>query len=293
VARGYSVGILDNLVTGEMANISRLVDAGDVTYHKADIRDPDAVSRTVRDYHTIVHQAALVSVTRSVEDPLTTNAVNVSGTLNLLKAAVDSNVRKFLYASSSSVYGETQTLPKNEEMPTVPISPYGVSKLSAENYCRAFARVHGLRTVSLRYFNVYGPRQKYGPYSGVIPSFINSLTSGKAPTIYGDGEQTRDFTFVSDAVQANILAIEKDVEPGEVFNVSTGSRTSVNRLAELIASELGLARLKPVHVAARPGDIRDSYADVSKARALIGYEPKFTVERGIPEVVSWFKSSQA
>jgi len=288
VSRGYSVGVIDNLATGEMANISSLVDSGKITFHACDIRDFDGVAGVVKQYDIVVHQAALVSVTRSVEDPLTTNAVNITGTLNVLRAAVDAKVSKFLYASSSSVYGETPTLPKREDMPSLPISPYGVSKLGAENYCRAFARVYGLKTVSLRYFNVYGPRQKYGPYSGVIPIFIESIKGGKRPTIFGDGGQTRDFTFVSDVVQANLLAIEKEVDPGAVFNVANGGRTSVTRLAELIAKTMGRADLMPDYAPPRKGDIRDSYADIARARELLGYEPRYSIEKGMPEVVDWF-----
>jgi len=288
-SKGYSVGVLDSLATGEMENISPLVEAGKISFHAGDLRDFDTVGRVVKQYDIVVHQAALVSVTRSVEDPLNTNAVNITGTLNVLKAAVDAKVSRFVYASSSSVYGDTETLPKREDMATSPISPYGVSKLGGENYCRAFARVYGLKTVSLRYFNVYGPRQKYGPYSGVIPIFIESVRSGKPPTIFGDGGQTRDFTFVSDVVQANLLAIEEDVNPGEVLNVANGSRTSVTRLAELIAQAMGRGDLGPVYAAPRKGDIRDSYADIAKARRLLGYEPKYSIEKGIPEVVSWFK----
>jgi UDP-glucose 4-epimerase len=292
VSKGYEVGIFDNLATGTMSNISHLVDSKRATFYFGDLRDPEEVARVAKDYDTIVHQAALVSVTRSVEDPLTTNAVNITGTVNLLKAAVDAKVGKFLYASSSSVYGETETLPKREDMPTLPISPYGVSKLGGETYCRAFARVYGLPTVSLRYFNVYGPRQKYGPYSGVIPTFIKSVLGGTPPTIFGDGGQTRDFTFVSDVVQANILAIEKDLEPGEVLNVASGSRTSVTRLAELVSTAVGRDDLKPVYTTPRKGDIRASYADINRAKRLLGYEPKLTIEKGTQEVVAWFRERQ-
>jgi UDP-glucose 4-epimerase len=292
-SRGYVVGVLDNLVTGEMTNISGLVDDGRIVFHAGDIRDFETVARVVKQYEVVIHQAALVSVSRSVEDPLTSNAVNITGTVNLLKAAVDAKITKFLYASSSSVYGETETLPKREDMPTLPISPYGVSKLGGENYCRAFARVYGLRTVSLRYFNVYGPRQKYGPYSGVIPIFIKKIQKGEPPTIYGDGAQTRDFTFISDVVQANMLALEKDVNPGEAMNIAKGDRTSVARLGELIALAMGREDLRPVHGAPRQGDIKDSYADIGKAKRLLGYEPRFPIEEGIPEVVSWFSSRQA
>ncbi|MDA4118806.1 MAG: SDR family oxidoreductase, partial [Thaumarchaeota archaeon] len=291
--RGYSVGVLDNLATGNMENISAFVDSGKIAFHLGDIRDFDTVARVVRQYDVVVHQAALVSVTRSVEDPRTTNEINITGTLNVLKAAVDAKVRQFLYASSSSVYGETETLPKREDMASLPISPYGASKLGGENYCRAFARVYGLKTVSLRYFNVYGPRQKYGPYSGVIPIFMESIQVGKPPTIFGDGSQTRDFTFVSDVVHANVLAIENELNPGEVLNVANGSQTSVTLLAELIARTMGRDDLKPVYADPRKGDIHDSYADIGRARDLLRYDPKYSIEKGISEVVAWFTSPKA
>jgi UDP-glucose 4-epimerase len=242
----------------------------------------------LKGYEAIVHQGALVSVTRSVEDPLSTNSTNVTGTINLLKAAVDAGVRRVVYASSSSVYGETETLPKMEDMPTRPISPYAVSKLSAENYCVAFARVYGLGTVSLRYFNVYGPRQKYGPYSGVIPTFIKRVQNDEPPVIFGDGEQTRDFTYVQDVVEANLLSLTADLEPGQIFNVAAGRTCTINELAANISSLMGKPDLKAQHLAERKGDIRASYADINKARKVLGYQPKFELEKGLRRTIDWF-----
>jgi nucleoside-diphosphate-sugar epimerase len=242
----------------------------------------------VKGYDAIVHEAALVSVTRSIEDPERTNSVNVGGTLNLLSAANDAKIERFIFASSSSVYGESQTLPKIETMNTSPISPYAVSKLAAENYCRVFASVYGLSTVSLRYFNVYGPRQKYGPYSGVIPTFVNRVIHDEAPIVFGDGEQTRDFTYVQDAVSANLLSLERDPSPGEVFNVAGGAQVSLNLLAASIEKIMGKPSLGTEHAPPREGDIRHSFADISKARAVLGYSPRYSLEDGLREVIGGF-----
>ncbi|MGD0477329.1 MAG: SDR family oxidoreductase [Nitrososphaerales archaeon] len=288
VRKGWEVGILDNLSTGTESNLK----AGRrVRLHKGDVRDIDAVRAAMDGYETVSHQAALVSVARSVEDPFASNAVNLGGTLNVLAAARDSGVERVVYASSSSVYGETETLPKTETMQTDPVSPYAVSKLAAENYCKAFARVYGLRTVSLRYFNVYGPRQSAGPYSGVIPAFVGEVLAGKAPVINGDGSQTRDFTYVQDAVQANVLCIEAKVKPGEVFNVGSSSQTSILELAKIVARLGGKPGLKPVFRQERKGDVKHSYADISKISAAVGYKPRYTLQRGLKEVFNWMAGS--
>ena len=288
VRKGWEVGILDNLSTGDESNLK----AGlKVRLHKGDIRDLEAVKRAMDGYKVVSHQAALVSVARSVEDPLVSNAVNVGGTLNVLTAACDSGVERVVYASSSSVYGETETLPKTETMQASPASPYAVSKLSAENYCRTFASVYGLKTVSLRYFNVYGPRQREGPYSGVIPAFVGNVLAGKPPVINGDGSQTRDFTYVQDTVQANVLCIEKNVKAGEVFNVGSASRTSILELAGIVAVLGGKPGLKPEFGPERKGDVKHSYADISKISASVGYKPTYTLQRGLKEVFGWMGGS--
>ncbi len=292
LAEGYEVGILDDFSTGETANIPTGTPKAPKV-HRGDIRDEALVKSVVKDYDAVVHQAAIVSVRRSVEDPFLVNAVNVGGTLNLLDAAARSKVERFLYASSSSVYGETETVPIREDVSTSPISPYAVSKLAAENYCRAFAKVHGLKTASLRYFNVYGPRQKYGVYSGVVPKFVASALKGERPVIYGDGEQTRDFVFVQDAVLANLLCLEKDVHAGEVFNVGGGTQTTVNRLAEIILDLVGKPDLRPEHSPLRPEDLRHSYADISRATRTLGYVPRFSIEEGLRRVVEWFLAHPA
>jgi UDP-glucose 4-epimerase len=288
---GYEVGVLDDFSTGQRTNLEGSLHR--LRLHSGDIRDAAFVKRTVRDYEAVIHQAALVSVTRSVEDPVRTSSVNVDGTLNLLAAAKDSSIDRFVYASSSSVYGETETLPKRESMSPQPISPYAVSKLAAENYCRVFARVYGLRTVCLRYFNIYGPRQKYGPYSGVIPTFLNRVKNNEPPVIFGDGEQTRDFTYVEDAVSANLLSLERDVEPGDVFNVAAGGQVTLNRLAASIETLMGKSRLGTQRAPPRKGDVRGSYADISKAKAVLGYSPRFSLEEGLRKVVEYSVSRNA
>ncbi|MDG7000697.1 MAG: SDR family oxidoreductase, partial [Nitrososphaerota archaeon] len=290
VEEKYEVGVLDNLSTGNLANVSDHVSSKRIEFHNCDISDFDSVSKVVKEYDAVIHEAALVSVSRSVENPLLTNKVNVDGTVNLLKASVDSGVQKFIYASSSSVYGDTETLPKKETMVTVPISPYGVSKLAAENYCRTFSKVYSLKTVCLRYFNVYGPRQKYGHYSGVIPIFIRKALNDEAPVIDGDGEQTRDFTYVSDVVQANLLALRKDVSPGTVYNAAAGGMISINDLARHILDLTGRENLKPVHGKPRVGDIRASYADIGMISRELGFNPRVGIEEGLGRVVDWFRS---
>jgi len=219
-----------------------------------------------------------VEVSRELSD-------NIFATLRFLEACDRLAVPRVVFASSSSVYGESETLPKVETMNTSPISPYAVSKLSAENYCRVFASVYGLRTVCLRYFNVYGPRQKPGPYSGVIPTFVNSVLHGEAPVIFGDGEQTRDFTYVGDAVSANLLSLERDPSPGEVFNVAGGAQVSLNLLAASIERIMGKPLLGTKHAPPREGDIRHSLADITKAKAVLGYSPRFSLEEGLREVI--------
>lgn len=290
VQEEYDVGVVDNLATGNIMNISKHISDGKVKFYDCDISQYEKIAVHVKGYDAIIHEAALVSVSRSVENPELTNRANVTGTVNLLKAAVDSGVKKFVYASSSSVYGDTETLPKLESMNPSPISPYGVSKLAAENYCKAFARVYGLATVSLRYFNVYGPRQKYGPYSGVIPIFIKRALNNEPPIVNGNGEQTRDFTFVEDVVEANMLALKNEVAPGEVYNVARGMTVSINDLARHILNLTGRKNLAPVRGPERTGDIRASYADVRKISRDLGYKPSVDIETGLRLVLEWFRA---
>lgn len=285
------VTVIDDLSTGRLENIKHNMVKKDFRFIKADIRDYDSVKRLLKDVDVVFHEAALVSVVRSVENPLLTNDVNVTGTLNLLEASVDSGVKRFVYASSSSVYGDTKTLPKHEGLVPKPISPYAVSKMAAERYCLVFHEVFGLKTVCLRYFNVYGPRQIYGPYSGVISIFINRLLNDEPPIIYGDGKQTRDFTHVQNVVQASLLALNKRDAVGEVFNIATGVATSINELAAMLQGIMDKTYLKPVHTSPRPGDIRHSYADITKAKKVLGYDPKFSLRDGLAQLVEWYRSN--
>jgi UDP-glucose 4-epimerase len=285
VRKGSDVVILDDLSTGKEENIKEFKDS--VRFVKGSITDLELLKELFRDVDCVFHQAAIPSVQRSVEDPLATNEVNVKGTLNVLVAARDSEVEKVVYASSSSVYGDTPELPKREEMKPNPKSPYAVSKLTGEEYCAVFSEVYGLKTVSLRYFNVYGPRQDpYSEYAAVIPRFITRGLKNKPPIIYGDGNQTRDFTFVKDAVKANILAMGNNAEG--IFNIASGKRISINELANEIMEIVGI-RLKPIYDKPREGDIKDSLGDISRAKDKIGYEPKYNLEEGLKETIEYFK----
>jgi len=269
-----------------MENIELLLKKENAEFIQGSITDLPLLQKLFQGVDYVFHQAALPSVLRSVEDPLSTNKVNITGTLNVLLAARDNNVKKVIYASSSSVYGDTATLPKTEDMVPHPQSPYTVTKLAGEYYCQVFYQVHGLPTVCLRYFNVYGARQDpNSQYAAVIPRFISRVSKGESPIIFGDGEQTRDFTFVKDAVEANILAAESDATG--VFNIGKGESISINRLAELIIGLVGKG-VKPVHREPRPGDIRHSLADISKAKAF-GYNPNYNLEEGLRETIRRFQ----
>ena len=289
---GFHVRVVDDLSTGEKKNLVQHESKKSFQFIQGDIRNYDLVKKVVRGVHAVFHEAALVSVTSSVKNPLLTNEINVTGTINLLKACVDSHIKRFIFASSCAIYGDSITLPQHENLLPMPLSPYAVSKLAAENYIKVFHDVYDLETVTLRYFNVYGPRQKYGPYCGVISTFINRLLEKRPPTIYGDGEQTRDFVNVNDVVEANMLALLKQKVAGEVFNISTGEAINVNTLARSLQRIMGRANLKPVYAEARPGDIRNSYADISKARKEMGYKPKVKLDEGLNELVKWYAKNQ-
>jgi nucleoside-diphosphate-sugar epimerase len=282
---GFKVRVLDNLSTGDITNLAQYKNKKSFQFIEGDIRNFDLVKRTVKGVDAVFHEAAVVSVSRSVENPLLSNEINVTGTVNLLNACVDAHVKRFVLASSCAVYGDTETLPNHENLAPKPLSPYAADKLAAETYAKVFHNVYGLETVSLRYFNVYGPRQKYGPYSGVISILINRLLENKPPIIYGDGEQTRDFINVKDVVEANMLALSKREAAGEVLNISTGEATTINKLTETIQKIMGKTSLKPVHAEPRPGDIKHSYGDITKARKDLEYEPKVQLERGLSELV--------
>ena len=288
VELGNDVRILDNFSTGRRQNLSSF--ESDVDVVEGDLRDAECVGRAVRGVEAVFHQAALASVPRSVSDPLSSNEVNVTGTLNLLVAARDAGVRRLVYASSSSVYGNSPELPKRERMSTSPESPYAESKLAAESYCRIFSSLYGFECVSLRYFNVFGPRQDpSSQYAAVVPLFLTAILSGEAPTIYGDGEQSRDFTYVSNVVDANLLALSADGVAGEVFNIACGGTTTVNELLAALQEIVGTS-ISARYADPRPGDVKHSYADISKATAMLGLAPKVSLEEGLRLTVDSFRS---
>ncbi len=277
--RGDRVRVLDNFSTGNRANLSELGD--DVELVEGELRSYERVHNAMRDIELVFHQGALPSVPRSVQDPLTTSAVNVEGTLNVLLAARDLGARRVVFASSSSVYGRQDTLPLVETARPDPISPYGVAKLAAERYCVSFSRVYPLEAVALRYFNVFGPRQDpHSQYSAVIPRFITAVAAGRSAPIYGNGEQRRDFTYIANVVEANLLAGETVSGNGLALNIATGRSTSVNELADTIGSVVG-RKAEREYFAARPGDILSSWADVSAARDALGWEPRVDLTEGL------------
>jgi len=278
---GYEVVILDNFFSGDIENIKNHLESEMLYLVKGDVRSSDNVKEAVRNVDAVFHLAAIVSVPLSIENPLLVNDVNVTGTLNLLEASLKADVKRFIYASSCAVYGEVDRLPIDERCPTNPLSPYAVSKLAAECYCKIFCDNYGLDTLCLRYFNVYGLRQTGDSYSGVITQFIDRLKQRKPPIIYGDGQQTRDFVHVKDIVEANMLALNCQLGAGEMINVGTAKSTTINELANFLIEFFGQAHLRPVYRAPREGDIRNSYADIGKAEKMLGYRPKITVKKGI------------
>jgi len=284
--RGDEVRVLDNFSTGIRANLAEL--AEDVEIVEGELRSYERVHAATRGIELVFHQGALPSVPRSVQDPLTTSAVNVEGSLNVLLAARDEGVRRVVCASSSSVYGNSGTLPRVETANPDPISPYGVSKLAAERFCVSFSRVYQLETVALRYFNVFGPHQDpTSQYAAVVPRFITAIADGRSVSVYGDGEQRRDFTYVGNVVEANLLAADSPGVSGAVLNIATGRATTVNELAETIASILGRS-LERDDQPERTGDVRDSWADVTLARELLGWEPRIGLEEGLRLAAEFF-----
>ena len=274
---GDDVRILDNFSTGNRVNIAGL----DVEVVEGELRSYERVHNAVRGVETVYHLGALGSVPRSVQDPLTSSAVNIEGTLNVLLAARDEGIRRVVFSSSSSIYGISNPLPLKEEMPPDPISPYGVAKLAAERYCVSFSRVYGMEIVSLRYFNVFGPRQDpTSQYAAVVPRFIRAIAAGEPVTIYGDGEQSRDFTFVDNVVSANLLASDAARAGGEILNVASGASVTVNALAEAISAMLGKP-LERTYESARDADVHASWADLAAARRLLGYEPTVDFAEGL------------
>src|SRR5690349_499900 len=289
VRRGETVRVVDSLITGKRANLAHLPQ---VEFIEGDLANLDVAQRSVRDVDYVLHQAAIPSVPRSVEDPITSNRANIDASLNVLVAARDAKVKRVVYAGSSSAYGNAPTLPKVETMPTAPLSPYALQKLVVEQYCRMFTDLYGLETVTIRYFNVFGPRQDpSSPYSGVISLFISALCEGRRPKIYGDGEHTRDFTYVGNVVDGVLRACTAPDASGEVINVAVGGRISLNQLFRTIRDLVG-ADVEPIYSEPRAGDVKDSQADISKARRLLGYEPIVSFEDGLDKTVAWYRGAQ-
>ena len=290
LARGEEVRIADSFITGKEANLAVLNGHAEVL--RGDLADPAFSQRAVEGIDVVLHQAAIPSVPRSVSDPLTSNRANIDATLALLVAARDAGVRRVVYAASSSAYGDTPTLPKREDMATNPLSPYALQKLVGEQYLQLFTKLYGLETVSIRYFNVFGPRQDpSSPYSGVIALFVSRLLAGQPVTITGDGEQTRDFTYVDNVVDGVLRAAKAPGVSGRVINVATGTRVSINHLYKTLQQLLG-SNLDPVYAEARAGDVRDSLADITVARQLLGYEPGISFEEGLRRTVDWYRAER-
>jgi nucleoside-diphosphate-sugar epimerase len=287
--RGEEVVAVDNLSTGRLSNLQPFLDR--VTLVRGDINDFDVVSQALRGVDYVLHEAAIPSVPRSVRDPLSSHEANITGTLKLLLAARDAGIKRVVFASSSSVYGDSPTLPKEESMPPSPLSPYAVNKSAGEEYCKVFTRLYGLPTVALRYFNVFGPRQDpKSQYAAVIPAFIAAVLAGKRPTIYGDGLQTRDFTYVKNVVEANLAACRAERADGEVVNIACGERISLLDLMSHVNRILG-TNIEPIFAPERPGDVKHSLADVRKAEHLLGFTPQIDFAEGLARTISYMKAN--
>ena len=290
VRRGHRVRVADSLITGKRANLDHI---SGVEFLEGDLADMAFAQQAVEGMNYVLHQAAIPSVPRSVKDPITSNRANVDATLNVLVAPRDAGVKRLVFAGSSSAYGNTPTLPKHEDMPDSPLSPYALQKVVGEQYLQMFTRLYGLETVTIRYFNVFGPRQDpSSPYSGVISVFATALLENRPATIYGDGGQTRDFTYVANVVDGVLRACEANGASGEVINVATGGRISLNELYHTMKKLVG-ATVDPVYVDTRAGDVRDSQADISKARRILGYEPVVSFEEGLRRTVEWYRTATA
>jgi nucleoside-diphosphate-sugar epimerase len=287
---GHRLRVLDDFSTGKRENLIFDKKYPSLEIIEGDIRTLDICTKAMKNIKYVFHQAALPSVQRSVEDPLDSNAVNVGGTLNILSAAKEQRVKRVIYASSSSIYGDTPTLPKKEEMPPNPLSPYALQKYVGEQYCRLFFQLYGLETISLRYFNVFGPKQDpESIYSAVIPKFIDALVRGRNPVVFGDGEQSRDFTYIDDVIQANLLAMSIDRLHGEVINVACGKKTSLNELLVILKDILG-STVSPLYEEPRKGDVKHSLADIGNAKSILQYYPKIDIKIGLEKTVAFFKN---
>lgn len=289
VKRGDRVRVLDNLMTGKRENLAHLT--GKLEFIEADIRDAAATRQAMEGVNIVFHEAAIPSVPRSVAEPQLNHDANVNGTFNVLMAARDAGVKRVVFAASSSAYGDTEVLPKVETMMPNPLSPYAAAKLVGELYCQTFTRVYGLETVALRYFNVFGPRQDpTSPYSGVISKFVTALLNNQAPTIFGDGEQSRDFTYIANVVDANLRAAEAPNAVGQVMNLGIGQRITLNQLFEELQKIIG-TNLKPNYAETRAGDVRHSLADIARAESLLGYRPLVGLAEGLKYTVDWYKEN--
>ena len=290
VRRGHTVRVADSLITGKRSNLDHI---NGVEFLEGDLADEAFARRAADGVDYVLHQAAIPSVPRSVKDPITSNRANVDATLNVLVAARDAKVKRLVFAGSSSAYGNTPTLPKHEGMPTNPLSPYALQKVIGEQYLQMFTTLYGLETVSIRYFNVFGPRQDpSSPYSGVISVFATALLENRSPKIYGDGEQTRDFTYVANVVDGVLRACEARGASGEVINVATAGRISLNDLFRTMRDIVG-AQVEPAYVEPRAGDVKDSQADISKAQRILGYTPLVSFEEGLRQTIAWYRSATA
>lgn len=291
IADCYDVTVIDNLITGCIDNVDHHRNKKNFHFINGDIRDFDIVKQALDGIDVVFHEAAIASVTRSVKNPIFSNDVNVGGTLNLLKASVEFGVKKFIFASSAAVYGDTNSPIKKENSCPAPTSPYGVSKLAAEKYVQVFNNTYKLATVCLRYFNVYGPRQNFnvdGSYGGAITIFINRLLRNMSPIIYGDGKQTRDFVFVKDLVEANMLAMNTENISREVFNIGTGKSTSLNKIVKVLKAALNKKNVNTIYSPPRTSDIKHGYADINKAKTCLHYNSNFSIDDGLNELVKWY-----
>jgi len=289
VSQGRFVRVVDNLLTGKKSNLASILDK--IDFMEADMGDERVARSAMKDIDVVLHEGALPSVPRSVDDPAATHRHCVDATFTLLLAARDARVKRFVYASSSSAYGDTPTLPKVETMMPAPLSPYAAAKLVGEYYCSVFYKVYGLQTISLRYFNVFGPNQDpTSQYAAAIPAFVTSILKDKPPTIYGDGEQSRDFTYVDSVVDANLLAARAKQTKGEVINIACGEAVTVNEIIDMINELLG-KNIKPIHTTPRPGDVKHSLADITLAKKLIGFTPKISFRQGLEKAIDWYRKN--
>ncbi len=281
-----SVRVIDNLLTGKKSNLAQIIDK--IEFIEADMGDPKVASEAMKDIDVVLHQGALPSVPKSVDDPVTTHRHCVTATFNLLVAARDAGIKRFVYAASSSAYGDAPTSPKVETMPTDPLSPYAVAKLVGEYYCSVFYKVYGLQTISLRYFNVFGPQQDpASQYAAAIPAFVTAILKDQPPTVYGDGEQSRDFTYIDNVVEANLLAAKAPKTEGQVINIACGQAVTVNEIIGMINDSLG-KNIKPTYEPTRPGDVKHSLADITRAKQVIGFEPVIPFNEGLKLAIDWY-----